>query len=125
MEYKRIFAESKLLNSLIFSGICFVNTFNYNKSSSKTNKNIYIPKVVSYRSASCDCCRKWINHLRDNGLEVVDNLVENISEIKNQYQIPNNLRSCHSSKIGDYSIEENVPIDSIKKVLKVYHSSLV
>ena len=71
-------------------------------------------EVVSYRSASCGCCKKWINHLRDNGLEVV----EDISEIKNQYKIPNNLRSCHSAKIGNYIIEGHVPIESINKLLK-------
>ena len=44
------------------------------KSIALTQENLDIPKVVSYRSASCGCCKKWINHLRDNGLEVVDNL---------------------------------------------------
>ncbi len=33
-----------------------------------------------------------------NGLEVVDNVVEDISLIKDQYSIPNNLRSCHTEK---------------------------
>ena len=83
------------------------------KSSSKTQEYI-ISEVVSYRSASCGCCKKWINHLRDNGLDVV----EDISEIKNQHKITNNLRSCHSAKIGNYIIEGHVPIESINKLLK-------
>ena len=29
---------------------------------------------------------------KKNGLEVVDNIVENISEIKQQYNVPNNLK---------------------------------
>ena len=76
-------------------------------------------EVVSCRSASCGWCKKWINHLRDNRLEVV----EDISEIKNQYKIPNNLRSCHSAKIGNYIIEGHVPIESINKLLKIDKSS--
>ena len=54
--------------------------------------------------------------LRDNGLEVVDNIVEDVSVIKNQYQIPNNLRSCHSAQIANYKIEGHVPIESINKL---------
>ena len=118
MESKKSFLKKNLLNSLIFSGFLIVNILNSQESSAKTQENIDIPKVVSYRSASCGCCKKWINHLRDNGLEVVDNIVEDVSAIKIQYQIPNNLRSCHSAQIGKYTIEGHVPIESIKKLLE-------
>ena len=107
-----------LLNSLLFSGILIVNTFNAQKIAAKNQENIVIPKVLSYRSASCGCCKKWVNHLRDNGLEVVDNIVEDVSAIKIQYQIPNNLRSCHSAQIANYTIEGHVPIESIKKLFR-------
>ena len=97
MESNKKSTKSRFLNSLIFSGILLTNLINAQKSIALTKGDIDIPKVVSYRSASCGCCKKWINHLRDNGLEVVDNIVENVSVIKNQYQIPNDLRSCHSA----------------------------
>ena len=113
-----IFAKRGFLNSLIFSGILFANTINAYKSNAITQENIDIPEVVSYRSASCYCCKKWINHLRDNGLKVVDKIVDDISEIKNQYQIPNNLRSCHSAQIANYTIEGHVPIESITKLFR-------
>ena len=118
MESKKSFFKKNLLNSLIFSGLLIVNIINSQESIAKTQENIDIPKVVSYRSASCGCCKKWINHLRDNGLEVVDNIVEDVSAIKIQYQIPNNLRSCHSAQIGKYTIEGHVPIESINKLLE-------
>ena len=118
MAFNKIFSKRGLLNYLIFSGILFTNIINPNKNIALTQENIDIPKVVSYRSASCGCCKKWINHLRDNGLEVVDNIVEDVSAIKIQYQIPNNLRSCHSAQIGKYIIEGHVPIESINKLLE-------
>jgi len=102
----KIFINRGLLNYLILSGILFTNIINPNKSIALTQENIDIPKVVSYRSASCGCCKKWINHLRDNGLEVVDNIVEDVSVIKNQYQIPNNLRSCHSAQIATIRLKD-------------------
>ena len=118
MAINRVFIKTRYLNFLISSGILFANTINVYKISAATQENINIPKVVSYRSASCGCCKKWINHLRDNGLEVVDNIVEDVSVIKNQYQIPNNLRSCHSAQIANYMIEGHVPIASINKLFR-------
>ncbi|KGF99847.1 MULTISPECIES: DUF411 domain-containing protein [Prochlorococcus] len=118
MELKIKSIKRRFLNSLIFSGILFANTINAHVVIAGTQGNIDIPKVVSYRSASCGCCKKWINHLRDNGLVVVDNIVEDVSVIKNQYQIPNNLRSCHSAQIANYTIEGHVPIKSINKLLR-------
>ena len=118
MAINKVFINTRFLNYLIASGMLFANTNNVHRISAETLENIDIPKVVSYRSASCGCCKKWINHLRDNGLEVVDNIVEDVSAIKIQYQIPNNLRSCHSAQIGKYTIEGHVPIESIKKLLE-------
>ena len=118
MESNKSFFKKNLLNSFLFFGIVIVNIFNAQESTAKTQKNIDIPKIFSYRSASCGCCKKWVNHLRDNGLEVVDNIVEDISEIKKQYNVPNNLRSCHSANIDNYMIEGHVPIESINKLFR-------
>ena len=118
MQSYKFFLKNNFLNSLIFFSTLVLNTLNMQESYSKTQENIDAPKIISYRSASCGCCKKWINHLRDNGFEVVDNLVEDVSAIKIQYQIPNNLRSCHSAQIGKYTIEGHVPIESIKKLLE-------
>ena len=115
---KKIFTKRSFVNSIIFYGIIFANTINSHKSIALTQDNIDIPKVVSYRSVSCGCCKKWINHIRDNGIEIVDNIVEDVSVIKNQYQIPNNLRSCHSARLSNFTIEGHVPIESIHKLLR-------
>jgi len=118
MAINKVFIKTRFLNYLISSGMLFANTINVHRISAATQENIDISKVVSYRSASCGCCKKWINNLRDNGLEVVDNIVEDVSVIKNQYQIPNNLRSCHSAQIANYTIEGHVPIESINKLFR-------
>jgi len=118
MAINKVFFKTRFLNYLISSGMLFANTNYFHSISAATQENIDIPKVVSYRSASCGCCKKWINHLRHNGLEVVDNIVEDVSVIKNQYQIPNNMRSCHSAQIANYMIEGHVPIESINKLFR-------
>ena len=118
MTFNKMFIKRRFLNSLFFSGIIFTSTLSAHNTIARTQENIVIPKVVSHRSASCVCCKKWINHLRSNGLEVVDKIVEDVSVIKNQYQIPNNLRSCHSAQIANYMIEGHVPIESINKLFR-------
>ena len=118
MQSNKSIFKRDLLNSLFFSSILILNTLNVQESTAKNQDNIDIPKILSYRSASCGCCKKWVKHLRDNGLEVVDNIVEDISEIKKQYNVTTNLRSCHSAKIGSYTIEGHVPIKSIKKLFQ-------
>ena len=118
MVINKVFIKTRFLNYLISSGMLFANTINLHRISAATQENKDISKVFSYRSASCGCCKKWINHLRDNGLEVVDNIVEDVAVIKNQYQIPNNLRSCHSAQIANYTIEGHVPIESINKLFR-------
>ena len=118
MAINKVFIKTRFLNYLISSGMLFANTINVHRISAATQENIDIQTVVSYRSASCGCCKKWINHLRDNGLEVVDNIVEDVSVMKNRYQIPNNLRSCHTAQIANYTIEGPVPIESINKLFR-------
>ncbi len=118
MALKKIFMKRGFLNYLIFSGILLTNIISAHKSIALTQENIDIPKVISYRSSSCGCCKKWINHLKDNELEVVDNIIDDASVIKNKYQIPNNLRSCHSAQIANYTIEGHVPIESINKLFR-------
>ena len=118
MAINKVFIKTRILNYLISSGMFFANTINVHMISAATQENIDIQTIVSYRSASCGCCKKWIKHLRDNGLEVVDNIVKDVSVIKNQYQFPNNLRSCHSAQIANYMIEGHVPIESINKLFR-------
>ena len=118
MAINKLFIKTRFLNYLISSGMLFANTIKVHRINAATQENIDIPKVFSYRSATCGCCKKWINHLRDNGLQIVDNIVEDVSAIKNQYQIPNNLRSCHSAQIANYTIEGHVPIESINKLFR-------
>ena len=71
MVNNKVFINTRFLNYLIASGMLFANTNNVQRISAETLENIDIPKVVSYRSASCGCCKKWINHLRDNGLSLI------------------------------------------------------
>ena len=74
--------------------------------------------VVAYRSASCGCCKGWLDHLRKAGLTVQDNVVDNLTAIKQHYSVPTQLGSCHTATIKGYVIEGHVPVSAIQKLLK-------
>ncbi len=39
-------------------------------------------------------------------------------EVKDDYGIPEDMRSCHTSIMGDYYVEGHVPVEAIWKLLQ-------
>lgn len=75
------------------------------------------PKITVYKTPTCGCCEKWEAHLRAEGFTVVSKPLDDLSKIKKEKGIPENLQSCHTGVIGNYVIEGHVPASAIKKLL--------
>lgn len=73
--------------------------------------------VEVYKSPTCGCCAKWVDHMRAHGFEVNVKDVGN-KEIREQAGISTTLGSCHTALIGGYAIEGHVPAQDIKRLLK-------
>jgi hypothetical protein len=73
--------------------------------------------ITVYRSPSCGCCKKWVEHLEKHHFTVKDVTTNNMQSLKQQYGIPSELASCHTAIINDYVIEGHVPADDIKQLL--------
>ncbi len=71
-----------------------------------------------YKSATCGCCGKWIEHLEAAGLEVESVDVADMSIIKSDHDVPTRLASCHTALIGGYLIEGHVPVEDIERLLE-------
>lgn len=74
-------------------------------------------QITIYRDADCQCCHKWIEHLQKHQFDVIDNISNNMYQIKQQLGVPDNMASCHTAVIGNYVIEGHVPADDIKQLL--------
>ncbi len=74
--------------------------------------------MTVYRSPSCGCCGIWIEHAKKHGFQITDIKTDNIEAIKQQYNIPADLASCHTSIIDGYVMEGHIPADDIKGFLK-------
>lgn len=73
--------------------------------------------VVVYRDPSCDCCGRWVDHLRQNGFVVNVAESNDMQSVKRAAGVPPELASCHTAKIGGYVIEGHVPASAIKRLI--------
>jgi hypothetical protein len=74
--------------------------------------------VTSYRSASCGCCKGWVQHMRANGFAVRDVVVADVQAIKQRLGVPNRLSSCHTAEVAGFAIEGHVPASDVKRLLR-------
>ncbi|MEH2116375.1 DUF411 domain-containing protein [Nostoc sp.] len=71
-----------------------------------------------YHSPDCNCCGGWIDHLKAQGFKITDFSTSDIETVKQKYNVPDNLSSCHTAIVNGYVIEGHVPADDIKRLLQ-------
>ena len=71
------------------------------------------------KDPGCPCCNGWIGHLRDSGFLVSfeERSVEDLAAFKRDRGIPDDLVSCHTATIGEYTVEGHVPAADIRRLL--------
>ncbi len=75
------------------------------------------PTIEVYKSPTCGCCNKWIDHLKQNGFNVVSRDVDDVVPYKYRYGVPYGMGSCHTARVAGYTIEGHVPAREIKRLL--------
>jgi hypothetical protein len=76
-------------------------------------------EITVYKSPDCGCCVGHIAELQMDKWDV--NTVSNkvmASSMKDRYNIPYNMQSCHTAVVGDYFVEGHVPLEVIDKLLE-------
>jgi hypothetical protein len=75
-------------------------------------------KVTVYRSPDCSCCEGWVEHMQKHGFQIKDDIkTEEMEAIKKEYNVPQQLASCHTAIIDGYVMEGHVPGDDIKRFI--------
>jgi hypothetical protein len=75
------------------------------------------PAIEVYKSPTCGCCNKWIDHLKQNDFNVVSRDVDDVVPYKYRYGVPYGMGSCHTARVAGYTIEGHVPAREIKRLL--------
>ena len=78
------------------------------------------PSVDVFKSATCGCCAKWVDHMRNAGFTVhVTDLEEaELQKIKTRYGVPAAAQSCHTARVEGFTVEGHVPPAEVKRLLK-------
>lgn len=80
-------------------------------------KQLPLPLVTVYKSATCGCCAAWIDHMKDNGFKVEAHNATNLNQYKIKAKLGAGLGSCHTAFVGGYAIEGHVPASDVKRLL--------
>lgn len=76
------------------------------------------PRAMTvWKSPWCGCCGKWVEHMRAAGFEVQVEEVENLGLVKRMVAVPDELQSCHTARVGGYTIEGHVPAADVVRLL--------
>ncbi|BCD86616.1 hypothetical protein PSm6_30230 [Pseudomonas solani] len=69
-----------------------------------------------YRDPNCGCCKAWISHLRDNGIQVNDHVERDMASVKTRLGVPHSLGSCHTGVVDGKFVEGHVPASDVLKL---------
>ena len=73
--------------------------------------------IEVWKSPTCGCCKKWIEHLEDSGFSV-SACDEGNNRARARLGMPRAHGSCHTALIDGYVIEGHVPANDIMRLLK-------
>ena len=77
-----------------------------------------LPKMTVWKSPWCGCCVNWVEHMRDAGFEVEVEEVEDLGLVKQMASVPDELQSCHTAQVGEYTVEGHVPASDVVRLLE-------
>lgn len=78
------------------------------------------PTMEVYKSPTCGCCTKWVEHVRQAGFTAKVNELgdEALDALKAKHGIPRTAQSCHTALVGGYIVEGHVPATEVQRLLK-------
>lgn len=77
-----------------------------------------LPPVTAYTGPGCECCGKWVEHLRMNGFKVSVIKTDDTAAMKRRLGVPEAMWSCHTAIVGAYVIEGHVPAADIRRLIQ-------
>ena len=77
-----------------------------------------VDQISVYRVEGCQCCLKWVEHLRKAGFQVTVEAVPNTADYRRRFGVPEGLKSCHTAFVNGYAIEGHVPAADIQRLLR-------
>src|SRR3989338_3517880 len=105
-----------LLGAMLVVGLILISGCSQNQNN-PANPDAPSSVVTMFKSPTCGCCGVYAQYMKREGFSVDVKDVNNMDKIKKDYNIPANLQSCHTTKVGDYFVEGHVPVEAIEKLM--------
>ncbi len=77
-----------------------------------------LPEMTVYKTPTCGCCSKWVDHVKAAGFTVKTIDQSDLTELKADLGVTKALSSCHTALVDGYVIEGHVPAADIERLLK-------
>ena len=66
--------------------------------------------LLVHKTPTCGCCKKWVDHMEENGFSITTEDHQSLTMIKDDLQIQPKFRSCHTGVSQEgYFFEGHVP----------------
>ena len=90
--------------------LVFVMTLSL-KSADTASQNIDAQfDLLVHKTPTCGCCKKWVDHMKENGFSITTEDHQSLTMIKDDLQIQPKFRSCHTGVSQEgYFFEGHVP----------------
>ena len=117
MPLKNNFARSIIIFFCLISSFYIFN-FVTDKKDALANTKVFKQNVEVFKTPSCGCCYRYVLFLEEEKFKVKQTDMRSLHSIKQKYNIPVEMQSCHTTILGKYFIEGHVPLEAINKLLK-------
>lgn len=103
----------RIVISCLASGLALVTV-----AAGCRNEAAQAATIQVYKTPTCGCCTKWIDHLEAAGFEVEATDLPDLASLKSENGVPPELGSCHTALVDGYVIEGHVPAEDIRRLLE-------
>ena len=105
---------------ILLLSVSLFYSFNFieDKKNALANINNKKLSVEVFKTPSCGCCYGYVLFLEKEQFNVKETDMRSLHSIKQKYNIPLEMQSCHTTIIGKYFLEGHVPLEAINKLLK-------
>jgi hypothetical protein len=76
-----------------------------------------LTSATIYKSPSCGCCGQYAAYLEEKGYGIDIEGVADMQVIKEQFDVPYELESCHTMEIDGYVVEGHIPEEAVLRLL--------
>ena len=117
---KLVFRKIKLLviTSMLFGVVVFSGSASSASANDSRGKASEVVTLDIYKSRTCGCCEKWVNHMEDSGFQSRIHHPADLSQVKKENNIPSGYQACHTAvSENGYVFEGHIPAHIVKQFL--------